>query len=968
MKKSLLIFLFGIFSAFTTYAQETIVKGSVLDGTTGEPIPDVTITIEGTSIMTSTDANGEFQFKTIVPLGEQVLKIEKLDYVTKRYPIVVNEGQTVDISGMTLEYDSSDKKDLFIISISDDNLNSEDDGLTDNVSGLLQSSRDVFLNAAAFDFSATFFRPRGLDNANGKVLINGVEMNKQFNGRPQWGNWGGINDLQRNQVFTMGMSANDYTFGDLAGTNNIIMRASKYRQGGRVSYASANRSYTGRIMGSYSTGLIDGGWAFSVLASRRYGDEGFIDGTLYDSNSFVAVIEKQLGDNHSLNFTSIYAQNRRGRSTAITEEVENLKGREYNPFWGEQDGEIRNSRIREIDEPILMLNHFWDISPKVKLNTNVAYQFGEIANSRIDNNGSRLDAINNGQYGGARNPTPEYYQNLPSYHLDDPNPTAYDYQLAYLAQQEFINDGQLDWNELYYANSINNYSVYALQSDVIEDKQLSLNTILDADLADNIRLNASIRYRTLNSQNYARIDDLLGGPGYLDIDSFAEQQTGQQELGEAQSDIRNPNRVVTEGDRYKYNYDIDSDVISGFAQVQFKYNKIDFYAGANISQTTYQRDGKYENGFFPGQGYQEGFGDISSFGKSEKLEFSNYGVKAGFTYKITGKHLIDVNGSYFTKAPNIRNSFGNARQSNQTVIGLESEKIQSVDASYIFRSPTLKARLTGFYSGFQDGTDIGFFFTENSSNFVQEVQTNIERRHIGAELGIEAQVTPTIKLKAAASVGQYTFANNPDLYYTAADFENINGDKTVLTYGDGTTALKDLHVSGGPERAFQIGFEYRDPDYWNIGVTSNFFSNAYVDASALKRSASFTQDVDLIPTDPISGNVIVPENGNFSGYTINDYDENVAKELLKQEQFDDYMLVNIVGGKSWKVGDYFLGFFATINNVFNQEYRTGGFEQSRRVDYRSQLDEQNNDNGPVFGNRYFFGNGTTYYLNVYVRF
>ncbi|MFP4844401.1 carboxypeptidase regulatory-like domain-containing protein [Winogradskyella sp. PE311] len=967
MKKSFLLFLFSIVFSLAAVAQ-TVVKGSVLDGTTGEPIPDVTITIEETGQTTKTDAKGEFSFTLNVPLGEQVLKVEKVEYVTKRYPIIINEGQTVDISGMTLDFDSSDKKDLFIISISDDNLNSEDDGLTDNISGLLQASRDVFLNAAAFDFSATFFRPRGLDNANGKVLINGIEMNKQFTGRPQWGNWGGINDLQRNQEFSMGMSANDYNFGDLAGTNNIIMRASKYREGGRISYASANRSYTGRVMASYSSGLLKGGWSYSVLASRRFGDEGFVDATLYDSNSFVAIVEKQINEKHSLNFTGIYAQNRRGRSTAITEEVFNLKGRTYNPFWGNQDGEARNSRIREIEEPILMLNHYWDISSKVKLNTNVAYQFGEIANTRIDNNGSRLDAINNGQYGGARNPTPEYYQNLPSFFLDDANPTANDFQLAFAAQQDFVNDGQLDWNELYFANSINSYSVYALQSDVINDKQLSVNSILDAELADNIRLNANISYRGLNSENFARIEDLLGGSGYLDIDAFAEQQTGQQSQGQAQSDLRNPNRVVTEGDRYKYNYEIDSDVISSFVQTQFKYNKVDFYIGANVSQTNYQRNGLYENGFFPGNGNVSNFGDVSSFGKSEQLKFTNYGAKAGLTYKLTGKHLIDINASYFTKAPNIRNSFGNARQSNQTVIGLESETIQSVDASYIFRSPIVKARLTGFYSSFQDGTDIGFFFTENSSNFVQEVQTNIDRRHIGAELGIEAQVTPTIKLKAAASVGQYTFTNNPDLYYTAADFVDENGDNTILTYGDGTTALKDLHVSGGPERAYQIGFEYRDPEFWNIGVTSNFFSNAYVDASALKRSASFAQDVDLLPIDPVTQNLIIPAGGNISGYAINDYDEDVAKSLLKQEQFDDYMLVNIVGGKSWRIDDYFVGFFATINNVFNKQFRTGGFEQSRRVDYRSQLAEQTNSAGPVFGNRYFYGNGTTYYLNVYVRF
>ena len=419
MNKSVLILLLGLCTAFSSFAQ-TAITGSVKDAITNEPLPDVTITIEETQQSTQTNAIGEFSFTEDVPLGEQVLVITKVGFVTKRYPIVVNEGSTVNITDMTMEIDPSDTTDAFVISLTDDELNSDDDGFTDNISGLLQSSRDVFLNAAAFDFSSTFFRPRGLDNANGKVLINGLEMNKQFNGRPQWANWGGLNDVQRNQEFSMGMSANENNFGDLAGTTNIVMRASRYRKGGRVSYASANRSYTGRIMGSFSSGLLPGGWAYSVLASRRYGDEGFIDGTLYDSNSFFASVEKQLNEKHSLNFTGMYAQNRRGRSTAITDEVYRLKGRTYNPFWGMQDGEIRNSRTRDIEEPILMLNHYWTLSEKTTLNTNVGYQFGKIGNSRIDNGGTQLEIGPNGQEfytGGARNPDPAYYQNLPSYHL-----------------------------------------------------------------------------------------------------------------------------------------------------------------------------------------------------------------------------------------------------------------------------------------------------------------------------------------------------------------------------------------------------------------------------------------------------------------------------------------------------------------------------------------------------------------------
>jgi len=959
MKKSFLIFFLGIFSTFSLFAQETLVKGSVIDAVSYEPIPEVTVTIEGSDLSTKTDGLGQFSFKKGIPLGEQVLKIEKLDYTTKSYPIIVNEGQTVDIQDMTLAYNASDKKDLYIISISDDQLNSEDDGLTSNVSGLLQSSRDVFLSAAAFDFSATFFRPRGLDNANGKVLINGLELNKQSTGRPQWGNWGGINDLQRNQEFSMGLSPNDYNFGDLAGTNNIIMRASKYRKGGRLSFASANRSYEGRLMASYNSGLTENGWAYSLLASRRFGDGGYVDGTLYDANSFVASVEKKINENHSINFTSIYAQNRRGRGTALTQEVFDLKGRQYNPFWGELNGEIRNSRIRRIEEPILMLNHYWNLSEKTSINTNIGYQFGETGNTRVDNGGTRLVTFQgqDSYIGGARNTDPTYYQNLPSYFLNvDGGPTAYNYEQAYLAGQAFQNDGQFDWRALYTANATSENAIYAIQEDRIDDKQLMANIIFDTELTDKIRFNASVNYRRLNSENFAEVSDLLGGTTYLDVDFFSDEniQSTDGVLTTAQSDLNNPNRLVREGDRYKYNYEIDANVIGAFAQAVFKYSKVDFYLAGNVSKTDYQRNGLYENGYFEG----------NSFGKGDKVEFENFGAKAGATYKITGRHLLDFNGAYMTKAPNIRNTFANVRQSNMLLRDVDSETITSVDASYIFRSSIVKARLTGFYSNFQDGTETGFFFSEGAgSNLVQEAITGIETQRIGAELGIEAQVTPTIKLKGAASFGQYTYNNNPNLTLYSQEF----GTGTAV-FGDGTTNLKNLHVAGGPERAFQLGFEYRDPDYWNIGVTANHFSNAYVDASALKRSAAFITDPELYADTQFQDATAGGNDYVLTGGEINSVDPAIAKRLLQQEQFDDYMLVNIIGGKSWKVNDYFVGFFATINNVFNQEYRTGGFEQSRRVDYRSQLDEQTNENGPVFGNRYFFGNGTTYYLNVYVRF
>ena len=215
MKKNLFIFLLGIFSVFSAFSQ-TVISGSVKDAINSEPIPDVIITIEETSQTTRTDAFGEFSFKQNVPLGDQMLNISKSGYITERYPIVVNENATVNITDMVLRIDVSDSADLFTISLSDDELNDDTSG-ADNISGLLQSSQDVFLRTAAFEFSQSFFRVRGLDSENGKVLINGVEMNKMFNGRPQWSNWGGINDVMRNQELSNGLSPSVnhfFEFGD----------------------------------------------------------------------------------------------------------------------------------------------------------------------------------------------------------------------------------------------------------------------------------------------------------------------------------------------------------------------------------------------------------------------------------------------------------------------------------------------------------------------------------------------------------------------------------------------------------------------------------------------------------------------------------------------------------------------------------------------------------------------------------
>jgi len=163
-----------------------------------------------------------------------------------------------------------------------------------------------------------------------------------------------------------------------------------------------------------------------------------------------------------------------------------------------------------------------------------------------------------------------------------------------------------------------------------------------------------------------------------------------------------------------------------------------------------------------------------------------------------------------------------------------------------------------------------------------------------------------------------------------------------------------------PQQAASIGLEYRDPKFWFIGANMNYIGNTYIDVAPITRTARFYDDATLSPGVPVSG-----------------ASEVRAAELLKQEKFNDYSLLNLSGGKSWKVGSQTFGINIMINNVLDTKYKTGGFEQARNSNY-TQLDQDNtvhtNPNTgvtaatPAFGPKYFYGYGRTYFVNLYINF
>ena len=937
MKNFIFSTLFVLQILFAYGQTNTGFTGKIVDSKTQKPMQSVIVSIQNTNLTQLSDSNGKFSFNKVEP-GNQLVLFKSNGYKDQLLKVEITEGQVLDLGIVTLEEDQTVEQQLSLITITESDLGDDNSG-SESTSGLLQASRDVFQQAAAFNWGQARFRIRGLDNENATTMINGVMMNKIYDGRPQWSNWGGLNDATRNQEFTMGTAPSDYTFGGILGTQEINTRASIYRPGTRISFSGTNTNYNWRTMATHASGMNKDGWAFVISASRRWAQEGYFEGTDYSANSLFASIEKKFNDRHSLNFTSIYAENSRGKSSANSDEVTQLAGEKYNSYWGYQDGKKRNSRDKDIEEPILMLNHFWKISDKTNINTSITHQFGKIGNSRIDNQ-------------GAGNPDPIYYGNLPSFYTSAYNPDDYtDFQgddplniaNGIAAKAKFLENKQINWLKLYEANKTSDgHSAYILYEDRTDDKVWTANSILNTQLADNIIMNAGATYRKLSSHNFANMLDLLGGQYYQDYDNF---QVGSEQ----ESDLNNPQRKVVEGEAFGYNYNLLANTVDAFTQFKFNYKKIDFYLAQTFVRTEYQREGFYKNGLYP----------TNSFGKSAKYIFENFGFKGGLTYKISGKQYLTYNAAYLTKAPTLRNVFPNARLNNNSIEGLAGESITSMDASYIVRTPKFKSRFTAYYTNIKNATETSFFFGEGifdddggdgGDAFVAETTTNIEKLNIGAELGMEYQITSTIKLTANAAYGEYTYNNNPSVSLNNDNLASPTNTNPTLDFG--TSKLKGYRLAGGPQTATSIGIEYRDPKFWWIGANANYLANNYLDVSALLRTDNFFKN----PQDPYGLSLPFPEATDAR-----------AKELLKQKRFDDFTLINLTGGKSWRVNTTTIGFFASINNVFDVVYKTGGFEQARNANFR-EVNQDVSSGTPAFAPRYFYGYGRTYFVNLYINF
>lgn len=919
LKNYLLMLAFFV----TTFAAVgATVKGTVQDAETKLPLEGVFVGLEGTGIIATTDAQGNFVLYE-VPMGSYVIEFSAANYI----PVSLNikaESNDLDLGIVQLlaqPENASVVKEDFIptISLSDDDLDQL--STNQNISGVLTASRDVFVSAAAFTFGPARFRIRGYDSENTLTYLNGVPMNKLENGRVFWNAWGGLNEVTRIRDSDVGLGVLPYAFGGIGGATTIDTRASSFRKQTSFSYANSNRTYRHRVMGTYSSGLLNNGWAFTVSGSRRWAEEGYQEGTFYDAWAYFLSIDKKLNKSHTLNITAFDAPLRRGRSTSSTQEVYDLAGTNfYNPLWGYQDGKKRNSSIAHTNQPMIILRHDWKVKNNTTLTTSLSYQFGEDGTIGLD-------------WFDAPDPRPDYYRYLPSY-IRQNSPEAADDRL-----QELLADKsklQLNWDDLYNVNrnsQLNEKYTYLLGANppagkwsqyILEDRRsdtrdVNLATNYQNVVSDKFTFYAGASYQIQSIHNFKVIDDLLGGDYYLNVDRFAVRDSVAN-YNSQQNDLNNPSEILQEGDKWGYNYDLNIHKWNTWVQGVLTLRKFDIFLAGNAEGTSFWRTGYYRNGRFPD----------NSFGDSEVQDFTNYGAKAGITYKLDGRNYFFANAAYLTRAPYVESAYVSPRSRDQLINNLTDEKVTSAEAGYYLRSPNVKGRLSAYYATFEDQVRILRFFNDLDRAFGNYVMSDLDTRHIGIEFAVDVKLFAGLNLTGVAALGQYL--------YTSRAIGNVYQDNATELGQDVenfTIYTKNFRVAGLPQQAYTVGLNYRSPKFWFLNVNFNYFDGIYMDFNPVRRTADAVFGLDEKPEQ--------------------------FQALVDQQKVDPQFTMDVFGGKSFKFGKYFIFLNVGVSNVLdNKDFITGGFEQLR-------FDVRERDPN-AYPTRYFYNFGLNYFANVSFRF
>lgn len=1064
--------LVAIILCIGAFAQ-TSLKGVITDEGNGSAIVGATVTLGNQNISTTTNGSGEFALIYLEAIDEEVV-IEADGYLPAVKIINLKENQSNDLGEVSLKSDiAKEMQDEVIVQLTDLEL-SDDEGKSQTTSAGSNASNDVFNSGTSYAWSTVRYRGRGLEQTYEQTYINGVNFNTQERGTFSYAMIGGLNDASRNKDVVNGMEASNFTFGSLGTSTNIMMDATRYAQGFKFGFSATNRNYKGRAYLTYASGLLESGWAFVGSIAWRYSPKtldamGNIgEGVGYNSLGYFFSAEKQWGKEHKLSITTFGSPTERGQSAGVTQEVYNLTNQwnyakyhctwgynSYNPYWGYQNGKVRNSRIVKSFDPTLIASYDWKISDNQVLKAALGYHYSLYSNSALT-------------FYNAPDPRPDYYRNLPSFLTDGqinnqgnfisktysgaqgsgkwdgtslgsghtyngtyigPSVDLATYStLTDLWTSRDVDATQINWDNLYAANYASNANDpdgsarYMLERRHNDIQEAMANINYQNSEYDNLKITAGFEAKYSQGLHYKTVDDLLGGNQWIDVDPFAERDLKElaSNIGLTQEDIKmvkqndieNQDRVVKDGDRFGYNYNINMFKASAWAQNEWSFNSVDFYYALKLTYSQMSRTSTMLNGrawylaqlkpdesfYYLGMDYQDITNEIYS-GKYRgwSHKFIDPGIKLGATYKIDGRNRLKVNAMAETSAPLARDAYLSPRVHDRAIDVIythdraqnlkdyyaASQKNVGADLTYEFNFPIVRGRITGYYNQIWNGSELNGYYDDEARTFVNQAITGINRRHLGLEAAAAFKIGTMFTITPMLAVADHRYTSNAYSVTSAENGMALAETKNATLYElKDSVLINGLRVASGPQVNASVKISFFHSKMWFADVTISYFDWNFLDYAPSRRMQGLFTGVRADGT-AVNGQYTMEkdENGDLVydkyGTPVVAYPHSVLsnqESLVASKIWDRFLIDASVGKLIYLKNRQSLSLNLSVSNLTNNvNMKTGGYQQSRLP--RSTVQKTTHPEKSVITNnvwkfpaKYYYAWGANFYFNLTYKF
>lgn len=792
MGKKLSFLLVGIlFCAITAFSQ-VVVKGVVLDKDTKEPLIGVTVYSETEKKGTATDVDGSFSL--ILSSAKGNLKFTYVGFKT------LTLEASLKMETIEMEPESFGLNDVIITStigvdrktpVAMSTINAEVLMLktgSKEFPEMLKSTPGVYATKQGGGFGDSRVNIRGFGSENVAVMINGVPVNDMEWGGVYWSNWAGMMDVARFMQVQRGLGASKVASPSVGGSINIVTKSTDAQKGGSIYYGTGDSGYN-KLSFSVSTGLLDNGWAVTLLGSKAWAD-GYIQGTQYETYTYFLNVSKKLGVNQTLSFTAFGApqwHNQRSNQLLISEWAKLPKDTryQYNAGYGyDASGRLKTFNYNEYHKPMMSLNHVWDINLKSSLSTALYLSIG----SGGGYTGMGNTSANRQLYYGAT--SDGKVNNMANsgfpYRKDDGNILGY---------------GTYDFAKLMADNAASeNGSILAIENSINNHVWAGILSTYSNKLSDEIEIQGGLDLRYYKGIHTAEVVDLLGGTFVTDM------QRGLD--GKYMNNPEWVNEKLTVGDIVYRDFDSFIMQEGVFGQAEYTKNALSTFVSGALNMTNYWRLERF----------------TAENEKSKTKNKIGFSIKGGANYNLTDNHNIFANVGYFSRTPYFSAGvFTNNQRSNAMNPDGHNEKVFSVEVGYGYVSRYLNAKVNVYRTEWNDKTMVAAK-TQGRPEDGTLNMTGVNALHQGIEIELISRPVKGLELKAMGSFGDWKWNNDASGYYIDQYGKVVEQNGKPMM---GEVKLKGIHVGNSAQTTVAFGADYELLKGLRFGVDYNFYGRNF---------------------------------------------------------------------------------------------------------------------------------------------